>query len=271
MLANSAPARSCLLAFLVLFALSSVGAAQTSFRFDDPHGDVERLERALTQRGTLSVLEMPLKDVIEKLSHDFAAPMVLSAKKLEEAGVNVDTPVTIHLESMPLESILRVFLKELELDFTVRNSVIMVSTPEDLESPDMMDTRIYPVRDLVARRAAGSTDDPHRWVADYDALLDVIQTTIAPESWVDVGGPGSIMEFDNSGAIIVSQTRTIHREIEQLFAALRRVKEHQGISPLPSVERASTRIAGRAPPAPVRHAAATSAPAWQVPQVYANK
>ena len=32
-------------------------------------------------------------------------------------------------------------------------------------------------------------------VADFDALIDLIQTTIAPESWVDVGGPGSIMEF----------------------------------------------------------------------------
>jgi len=32
-------------------------------------------------------------------------------------------------------------------------------------------------------------------VADFDSLIDLITTTIAPESWVDVGGPGSIKEF----------------------------------------------------------------------------
>jgi hypothetical protein len=32
-------------------------------------------------------------------------------------------------------------------------------------------------------------------VADFGPLIDLIQTTISPESWVDVGGPGSIKEF----------------------------------------------------------------------------
>lgn len=31
--------------------------------------------------------------------------------------------------------------------------------------------------------------------ADFDPLIELITTTIAPESWVDVGGPGSIKEF----------------------------------------------------------------------------
>jgi hypothetical protein len=31
--------------------------------------------------------------------------------------------------------------------------------------------------------------------ADFDSLIDLITTTISPESWVDVGGPGSIKEF----------------------------------------------------------------------------
>jgi hypothetical protein len=32
-------------------------------------------------------------------------------------------------------------------------------------------------------------------VADFDPLIDLITTTIAPESWTDVGGPGAIREF----------------------------------------------------------------------------
>ncbi|HEX5105859.1 MAG TPA: DUF1598 domain-containing protein, partial [Pirellulaceae bacterium] len=37
--------------------------------------------------------------------------------------------------------------------------------------------------------------------ADFDPLIDLIQTTIAPESWTDVGGPGAIREFE-AGVIV---------------------------------------------------------------------
>ena len=208
--------------------------AQTSLRPGDMQADDERFEQALAQRGSLEVLEARLCDVVDQLSTQFRVPMVLKAKKLEEAGVNIDTPVTKQFASMPLESILNLILDELDLDFTIRNHVILITTPEDLESPSMMEMRIYPVRDLVAYRVPGTKDDPHRYAADYDSLIDVITTTIAPESWVDVGGPGSIKEFDNSGALIVSQTHRVHREIAQLLATLRRVKELQGIDTLPA-------------------------------------
>jgi hypothetical protein len=33
-------------------------------------------------------------------------------------------------------------------------------------------------------------------VADFDSLIDLITTTIAPTSWDEVGGPGSISSFD---------------------------------------------------------------------------
>jgi hypothetical protein len=248
--------------------------AQTSLRLGDMQADEERFEQALARRGSLEVVEAPLKDVVEKLSSQFQVPIVLKAKKLEEAGVNVDTHVTWLLASMPLESILDLMLDELDLDFTVRNHVILITTPEDLESPDMMDNRIYPVRDLVLYRVPGTKDDPHRYAADYDSLIDLITTTVEPEAWVDVGGPGSIKEFDNAGALVISQTRRVHREIAQLLATLRRVKELQGIDALPAPKAISSRIAGRTnPPAaarPPRRVASPPTQTWQMPQVYSE-
>jgi len=260
------------LAFFATF-FSAACQAQSSLRLGDMHADDERFEQALAQRGSLDAVESPLREVMDKLSLQFQVPIVIKAKKLEEAGVNVDTPITRRLASVPLESILDLILDELDLDFTIRNHVILISTPENLESPDMLDMRIYPVRDLVAYRVPGTKDDPHRYAADYDSLIDVVTTTVAPESWVDVGGPASIKEFDNSGALIVSQSRRVHREIAQLLATLRRVKELQGIDPLPAAKTVSSRIAGRTnPPAarPLRRVAAAPPQAWQVPQVYAE-
>jgi hypothetical protein len=212
---------------------------------------------------------------VDELSAQFGVPIVLAPKKLEEAGINVEVPVSKRLESLPLESILDIVLDEMELDYTIRNDLILVSTPEHLESPDMMEIRIYPVRDLVLRRATGSKDQPNSFEADYDALIDVITTSVAPESWSDVGGPGSIREFDSSAALIVSQTRRVHRQIERLLSTLRTVKDHQVITSksgttstsLPSGRR---RIAGR-PPARTTPRASASAPlTWQIPQVYGD-
>lgn len=40
--------------------------------------------------------------------------------------------------------------------------------------------------------------------ADFDPLIDLITTTLAPESWTDVGGPGAIREF--AGGVYVDAT-----------------------------------------------------------------
>jgi hypothetical protein len=140
----------------------------------------------------------------------------------------------------------------------------------------MMDTRVYPVRDLVLRHMPNATKDSQSYAADYEPLIDVITTTIAPESWTDVGGPGSIREFDNSAALIVSQTRRVHRELERLLATLRRVKEFQGVTSVPlsstaAVKSRSKHIAGRPAATSRRRTAAADSPPWQLPQVHAGE
>lgn len=57
---------------------------------------------------------------------------------------------------------------------------------------------------------------------DFDTLIELILRVIAPESWDEVGGPGSIGPFAPN-LIIVSQTQEVHEEIADLLAALRAV------------------------------------------------
>ena len=63
--------------------------------------------------------------------------------------------------------------------------------------------------------------------ADFDSLIDLITTTIAPESWVDVGGPGSIQEFATNLSLVVSQTQDVHEQIADLLEQLRRLQDLQ--------------------------------------------
>ena len=59
------------------------------------------------------------------------------------------------------------------------------------------------------------------------ALVDLITSTVAKESWESVGGLGSIQYFPYSMAIVVHQRESVQEEIANLLAAARRLHELQ--------------------------------------------
>jgi hypothetical protein len=112
-----------------------------------PGGSEERIFKALNEDATLDFVETPLKDVVTFLSEAHGIPISLNAKKLEEAAVSPDVPVTKNLKGISLRSALRLLLGELELTYVVRDEVLQITTPEDAES--QLITKVYPVGDLV--------------------------------------------------------------------------------------------------------------------------
>jgi hypothetical protein len=75
--------------------------------------------------------------------------------------------------------------------------------------------RVYEVGDLVTL-PDGTTD--------YDSLLELLTSTIAPESWDDIGGPGSVKEFKMHQSLVILQRGDLHREIDKLFEQLRAIR-----------------------------------------------
>ena len=63
--------------------------------------------------------------------------------------------------------------------------------------------------------------------ADFDSLIDLITSTIAPESWDEVGGPGAIQGFASNLSLVVSQTQEVHEELTDLLDQLRRLQDLQ--------------------------------------------
>jgi hypothetical protein len=92
------------------------------------------IRAALDQKTDIEFVETPLKDAIQFLAEKHGIPIVLNAKNLEEAGVNIDTPVTKRLKGLTLRSTLNLLLDELELNYAVQNGVLMITTEAEAQS-----------------------------------------------------------------------------------------------------------------------------------------
>lgn len=63
--------------------------------------------------------------------------------------------------------------------------------------------------------------------ADFQSLIELITSTIAPTTWDEVGGPGAIQEFRGNLSLVISQTQEVHEEIAELLTQLRRLQDLQ--------------------------------------------
>jgi general secretion pathway protein D len=64
--------------------------------------------------------------------------------------------------------------------------------------------------------------------ADFDSLIDLITSTVHPETWKEGGtGEGTIAPFPTNLSIVVSQTEEVHQAISDLLDQLRRLQDLQ--------------------------------------------
>lgn len=64
-------------------------------------------------------------------------------------------------------------------------------------------------------------------LADFDTLINLITSTIKPDTWDEVGGPGAIEPFPTNLSLVISQTQDVHEQIADLLEQLRRLQDLQ--------------------------------------------
>ncbi|MFN0020169.1 MAG: hypothetical protein ACKVP0_18060 [Pirellulaceae bacterium] len=208
-----------------------------------PLGAEATLEQRLQAKGTFEANEAPLKEFVEALGAALDTSVVLAVKKMEEAAINTETPVVYKLKNVKVQTALRLILDQLGLTYVTHDDVIMITTPEDAGS--QLSTRVYDCRDLMklpspVRRGLkthpeqqpsniGTSGLPAKApekkeevgpdggyeIAD---LMKTITVTVVPDSWDEVGGPGSLADF--KGLLTISQTQEVHEQIEKLLNML---------------------------------------------------
>jgi hypothetical protein len=174
----------------------------------------QRVAAAIDERGDWSFVDTPLDEVAQYLQNVAGVDVVLDRRSMDDFGIPGNTPVTIQLKGIRLRSLLDLLLQDVDMTWDVRDNAIWFTTLDEAE----MNTYvcIYPVTDLV--RAGSSHDEVG---LAYDAMIDLITTTIAPQSWDEVGGGGSVASLP--GTLVISQTRDGHTQVSAFLEAWRRL------------------------------------------------
>jgi hypothetical protein len=222
-----------------------------------------RIEEALNQTIELQFRDVPLKDVIAEVAKKARLPIRHSARALDDAAISLDTPVNYSIEGVSLRSALRMMLRDIGLTYVFRNEVLHVTTPDDAESelvtrvydcrellalasPIAADGQRDPSVSLspssppankggappagAAPPAAGNANAAPvvgcgsvARAQPFNPLINLITTTVEPNTWEEFGGPGAIAEY--KGLLAIAQTDEVHEKVERLLNMLHRAAE----------------------------------------------
>ncbi|MFV1965176.1 MAG: STN domain-containing protein [Pirellulaceae bacterium] len=187
---------------------------------DERDGIDNRIRAALAGPITMEFVEEPLVDVAEFIADHAGITVLLDVVSLEDYGIDVETPVTANVKNISLRSALRRVLHDLDLTFVIRDEALVITTPEECEAA--LSIVLHQVHDLVSLASdPGGAGLP----SNFDTLIKVITSSVQPDSWDAVGGPGSIVSVTHPPLLAISQTDDVHEEILFLIRRLRLAKQ----------------------------------------------
>lgn len=179
-----------------------------------------RLRAALDLPGTFEFVETPLTEVVGFLKDFYDIPILFDQRALDEAGIDKASPVTAELRNLPLRSALPLLLSDLELTWMIQHGVMKITTKErELATPVV---RFYDVTDLAAA-GPPATLVASAFESTETGVMSALTATVAPESWQDVGGAGSVAVVRVGGRerLVIRQAASIHEEIAKFLSELR--------------------------------------------------
>jgi hypothetical protein len=189
---------------------------------------VERIEQKLDEPISVSFKDTPLHQVIDDLRELAGVNIIADRSALQDADISLDMPLTLAVDKISLKSVLNLLLDQAKLTCHIKDEVLQITTRE--KARGRLRTVTFPVADLVTpdtamSRIIASGFSPYEptppGLTVEEALMTLIQKTIATDSWREWGGRGAIQFFPLGQALVVSQTEEIQEDIAALLASLR--------------------------------------------------
>jgi hypothetical protein len=149
----------------------------------------------------------PLEEIIAYLREEYNVEILIDTVALDELGIGPDEPVSISVSNIRLDQAMRRMLDPLDSTYVLEDGVLIITSEEKAQTK--LTVAIYDVRDLLLK-------------GDFDPLIDIITSTIAPDTWAENGGgEAEVRVYPQRGSIVVSQSMSVHEAIAGLLMAMR--------------------------------------------------
>lgn len=179
--------------------------------------DVERrIFSALDEPTEVQYLDTILTDIAMDIELRHSIPVVVDGAALTAAGKDKTLKLSGSRRDVSLRNALRTVLGAEDLACIVRNDALVFTTKEGAKN--WAPIRIYQIHDLLA-------DEQQ---AGLERLVDLICSTIEPESWRTAGGTaGEVRPFVGPGLVVlvITQTEDVHEKIAGLLTTLREARD----------------------------------------------
>ena len=143
-------------------------------------------------------------------------PSVVDSKALSDAKIPTDVRLTFdRVKNVSLDWVLHRLLSQADLGFCLDGDLLVLTTAE--AAPAASELVVYPVADLLAAQQPPGADEP----PDFQSLIDMLTSTIAPQTWDPSGGTGIVSPVRSAKALLVAQSLGVQGEIARLLAVLR--------------------------------------------------
>jgi hypothetical protein len=179
----------------------------------------EHLRQTLESIADFQFTDASLDMVADHLRRRFEINVVVDAVGLGENGSTPsDIEVTVDSRRSKVANMLDQIAQSVDVGVAIRNDALVFTSKSQAEKS--LSVRVYDVTDLVQVQERNC-----RYTRDFDTLMDLIVSIIAPDSWDDVGGEASMQGFPsgNRGLLVISQTYAVHQQVEDFLNTSRKV------------------------------------------------
>ncbi len=202
----------------------------------------------------------PLVDVLAFVESIAGVNMDIDWVSLEDIGIDRESPVSLRLNNVSIETALNRVLEkvsdpDLPAGWTIEDGILTIASDEVLrrntslelydirdlliEIPDYSDAPEFDLQSVLQSSQGGGggggqspfqgqTQDRDIRPRDerVQEIVDIVQATIDPDGWTDLGGDTSSIQELN-GNLVITTTPNVHREINSLLGKLRQVRSLQ--------------------------------------------
>lgn len=183
--------------------------------------EVAAVQVLLTQPTSIDVERRPLIETLNFLERESGAHYLLDPAAVKAGLLHPQSSVSLRMNDASLRSVLNCIARPYKATTTWNEYglVVLRLEPDEEETAPLFD-RQYTVTDLV------TVGDNSKWTIDCDGLWETMQECIAPDSWFDAGGVGTVYFMDKrQGAMDIRHSQWVHQQLEWFFPALVQARE----------------------------------------------